>query len=124
MGTNPIGVAITPDGKHAYVANETSNNVSVIDTATNTLVGTPIPVGALPTGVGIIPPPTSALQVSPATNIAASGIQGQLSSPASFNYQLSSTNGRVPYSISGFRVGSTPPSPRARSRPQLPTHSL
>jgi YVTN family beta-propeller protein len=100
-----------------YIANRSSNTVSVIDTATNTVVGSPIPIGSAPLGVGIIPPPTSALQVSPATNIAASGVQGQLSSPASFAYQLSSTNGRVPYSISGipswlmpnFTSGTVPP---------------
>ena len=30
VGTNPVGVAITPDGNYAYVANYGSNNVSVI----------------------------------------------------------------------------------------------
>jgi uncharacterized membrane protein len=42
------------------------------------------------------------LQVSPATDIVASGIQGQLFSPSSFNYQLTSTSGSVNYSISGI----------------------
>ena len=37
------GVAVTPDGKHAYVGNEGSNTVSVIATATNTVVAT-VPV--------------------------------------------------------------------------------
>jgi YVTN family beta-propeller protein len=32
VGSAPEGVAVTPDGRHAYVANEGSNNVSVIDT--------------------------------------------------------------------------------------------
>ena len=54
VGTNPIGVAITPDGKHAYVTNFTSNNVSVIDTATNTVVAT-VPVGNNPVGVAVTP---------------------------------------------------------------------
>ena len=35
--TGPIGIAITPDGKHAYF---TAGNVSVIDTASNTVVAT------------------------------------------------------------------------------------
>jgi probable HAF family extracellular repeat protein len=43
-----------------------------------------------------------ALQVSPATNIAASGIQGELFSPTSFQYQLTSTVGSLNYSISGI----------------------
>ena len=36
----PFGVAITPDGKFAYVANSTSGDVSVINTSTNSPVGT------------------------------------------------------------------------------------
>ena len=56
VGTGPLGVAVTPDGKHAYVTNVTSNNVSVIDTASNTVVAT-VPVGTRPGGVGIVPPP-------------------------------------------------------------------
>jgi hypothetical protein len=43
-----------------------------------------------------------ALQVSPATNIAASGTQGQAFSPTSFSYQLSATSGSLNYSISGI----------------------
>ena len=43
-----------------------------------------------------------ALQVLPATNIAASGIQGQQFSPASFQYQLSSTSGNLNYQITGI----------------------
>ena len=74
-------------------------------------------MGNSPFFVGIIPPPASALQISPATNIAASGTQGQIFSPALFNYQLSSTTGSVHYSISGipswlnasFTTGTVPP---------------
>ncbi len=36
----PLGVAITPDGAFAYVANNGSNTVSVIETASNTVVAT------------------------------------------------------------------------------------
>jgi YVTN family beta-propeller protein len=52
----PTEVAITPDGKHAYVTNVMSNYVSVIDTTTNKVVAT-VTVGANPDGVGIVPPP-------------------------------------------------------------------
>ena len=41
-----FGVAVSPDGSKVYVANAGSNNVSVIDTATNTVIAT-IPVGDL-----------------------------------------------------------------------------
>ena len=39
----------------AYVANEGDGTVSVIDTATNTVVGIPIPVGREPSGVAVTP---------------------------------------------------------------------
>ena len=42
------------------------------------------------------------LQVSPTTNIVASGAQGEAFSPASFQYQLTSTIGSVNYLISGI----------------------
>ncbi len=111
---SPNQVAVTPDGKHAYVTNFGSN--PVIDTATNTVTAT-VTVGTSPSGVGIMPPPPPTLQVSPPNDIAASGIQGQIFSPASFNYQLSSSSGSVPYSISripswlnaSFTSGTVPP---------------
>ncbi|MEV6183330.1 YncE family protein, partial [Streptomyces sp. NPDC052015] len=52
VGDSPVRVAITPDGSHAYVTNSASDDVSVIDTATNT-VTTTIPVGDSPVGVAI-----------------------------------------------------------------------
>jgi YVTN family beta-propeller protein len=39
----------------AYVVNSGDGTVSVIDTATNTVVGTPIPVGREPFGVDVTP---------------------------------------------------------------------
>jgi YVTN family beta-propeller protein len=43
----PWGTAVTPDGTKVYITNEVSNNVSVIDTATNTVIAT-VPVGDNP----------------------------------------------------------------------------
>jgi outer membrane autotransporter protein len=54
VGSVPVGVAITPDGKFAYVANEFDNTVSVIDTTSNTQVDS-IKVGSRPFGVAITP---------------------------------------------------------------------
>jgi YVTN family beta-propeller protein len=48
-------VALTPDGSKVYVTNAHDNNVSVINTATNTVVGSPIPVGVHPFGVAVTP---------------------------------------------------------------------
>ncbi len=52
VGSQPLRVAVTPDGTHAYVT--IPGNVSVIDTASNTVVAT-IPVGNSPEGVAVTP---------------------------------------------------------------------
>jgi len=54
VGTSPEGVAITPDGSYAYVANEGSETVSVIEISTNTVTAT-VAVGTDPTAVAITP---------------------------------------------------------------------
>ena len=54
VGNGPVGVAVTPDGKHVYVANTGDNTVSVIDTATGAVSAT-IPVGTSPVRVAICP---------------------------------------------------------------------
>jgi YVTN family beta-propeller protein len=54
VGTFPEGIAITPNGTHVYVTNFRSNNVSVIATASNTVVAT-VPVGVSPQGVAVTP---------------------------------------------------------------------
>ena len=48
-------MGVDPTVHRAYVANNGSNTVTVIDTTTNTVVGAPIPVGTGPVGVGIGP---------------------------------------------------------------------
>ena len=53
VGSTPQQVAISPDGKWAYVTNYGSNSVSVIKTATNTVDGAAIPVGSTPVGVAV-----------------------------------------------------------------------
>lgn len=53
-GAGASAVALSPDGKRAYVTNADGNSVSVIDTATNT-VTTTIAVGANPQAVAITP---------------------------------------------------------------------
>jgi len=51
----PRAVAITPDGKTAYVAGWNSNSVLAIDTQTDEIVGSPIRVGEHPGGIAITP---------------------------------------------------------------------
>jgi YVTN family beta-propeller protein/VCBS repeat-containing protein len=57
VGDSPYGVALSPDGKHAYVTNRNDGTVSVIDTATNTVTDTiaPITAGTYPEGVAVSP---------------------------------------------------------------------
>lgn len=54
VGTIPHGIAVTPNGSFAYVANVASNAVSVIDTTNNTVTAT-VPVGNNPFEVAITP---------------------------------------------------------------------
>ena len=61
VGPSPWGIAITPDGRRAYVASRTAGIV-VIDTSTNTVITT-IPDSAMPLGVAI-PPDGSRAYVS------------------------------------------------------------
>ena len=69
LGNGPRGVAITPAGTRAYVANNGSDDVSVIDTATNKVIDT-IAVGALafPLGIAINPAGTRAYVVNNGSN--------------------------------------------------------
>ena len=50
----PVAIAITPDGKTAYVANNASGTVTPLNTATNTAL-TPIVVGSGPCQIAITP---------------------------------------------------------------------
>jgi YVTN family beta-propeller protein len=53
-GSGPDAIAITPDGKTAYVANGNSGTVTPIDIATGT-AGRPIRVGVAPVFIAITP---------------------------------------------------------------------
>lgn len=58
VGTDPLGVAVSPLGERVYVANQVmSGTVSVIDAATNTVVDT-LTVGREPTGLAVKYPGT------------------------------------------------------------------
>lgn len=55
VGDHPIGVDVHPNGTRVYVTNANDDNVSVIDTATNTVIGNPIRVGDDPESVVFSP---------------------------------------------------------------------
>ena len=67
VGNVPIGVAVTPDGTKVYVTNFGSANVSVIHTATKTVVKT-VPVGTGPWAVAISPDGTKVYVANSAGN--------------------------------------------------------
>jgi len=89
VGAQPIAVAFSPDGRHAYVTGSTDTwtgqgTVSVIDTATKTVIAT-IGNGGIPTGVAVSPEggtvyvaaparyditPASLLMIDTSTNVA------------------------------------------------------
>ena len=52
-------MAVSPDGARAYVVNTRAGTVSVINTATNTVIAT-IPVGVEPVTVAVTPDSTRA----------------------------------------------------------------
>lgn len=54
VGDQPRGVAVNPSTDRVYVANNVSNNVSVIDGTANSVLTT-VPVGDGPTGVAVNP---------------------------------------------------------------------
>lgn len=54
VGTRPFAVAFSPDGTRAYVANSSSDTVSVIDTTSNTVTAT-IAVGDAPIALAVTP---------------------------------------------------------------------
>jgi YVTN family beta-propeller protein len=55
VGGEPVDVAITPDGRYAWVVDGSGGTVSAIDTRTRTVVQGPIGVGAAPRGIAITP---------------------------------------------------------------------
>lgn len=59
VGSHPLAVAVSSDGKRVYVTNTFSNNVSVIDATTDTVAAT-VPVGTDPQAVALTPDGTRA----------------------------------------------------------------
>jgi YVTN family beta-propeller protein len=66
VGSDPEGVAITPNSEYAYVTNEGSNYVNVINTTENTAAT--VDVGSDPEGVAITPNGADAYVVNNGSN--------------------------------------------------------
>ncbi len=68
VGGFAFSIALTPDGRFAYVANRSTDTVSVIDTATRQTVDEPIPVGESPIQVSVAPDGRSAWVTDESSN--------------------------------------------------------
>jgi YVTN family beta-propeller protein len=55
VGRAPVDGVLSPDGQRFYVVNSADNNVSVIDTATQRVVGQPLAVGLQPVAATFAP---------------------------------------------------------------------
>lgn len=55
VGSNPLGVIVSPSGQRIYVANNNDGSVSIIDAATNTVDGLPITVSGHPRALALSP---------------------------------------------------------------------
>ena len=55
LGNGPSGIAYDPENKKIYVTNTADDTVSVINTTTNTVVGSPIRVGNVPNDIAYDP---------------------------------------------------------------------
>lgn len=134
VGTGPIGVAITPNGNFAYVANNGAGTVSVIDTTTNppSVVATvpglngPIGVAITPDGnfayvtngsgntVSVIDTATNTIVGSPIT-VGANPFEIAITPDGAFAYVANHGSGTVSVidiatnvSVATVTVGSTP----------------
>ena len=92
-----------------YVTDHTSNNVSVIDTATNTLVAT-IPVGTIPFGVAVTPDGTHVYVTNDGSN------NVSVIRTATNTVVATVTVGKAPGSVAVTRMGQ-----RSTSRISAPT---
>ena len=66
-GVNPTAIAVNPVTNKVYVANSSTNNVTVIDGATNTVVTT-VPAGTTPNAIGVNPVTNKIYVVNSASN--------------------------------------------------------
>lgn len=82
VGSFPIDVTVSADGKRVYVVNFNSSTISVLDSATGAQIGNPIPVGVYPVSVTLNPSGTSAyvsssyLETVDIINVAAGAVTG------------------------------------------------
>jgi YVTN family beta-propeller protein len=105
VGTAPYGLAAAPASLgEVFVSNSGSNNLSVIDTTSHAVVGSPVHVGATPDAVAVTPNGTkmlvsnetdntvSVLSVNQPPTVAVPGAQSVGQNPSSLVFSSASTN--------------------------------
>ena len=81
VGKTPVGIAVDPNTNRIYVSNSNNNTVSVIDGATNRVIGDPIPVGEGPRGIAVDPNTHLVYVTNPGSNTV-SVIDGATNKPS------------------------------------------
>jgi YVTN family beta-propeller protein len=66
-GMRPMGTKMAPDGKHLYVTTGRSKMVLILDTATNTVVGS-VEAGPRPWGIAVTPDGTTLYTANGSSN--------------------------------------------------------
>jgi YVTN family beta-propeller protein len=99
VGTQPVSVAVAPDGKTVYAANSGSGDVSVIDARTKRVVRS-IPTGRFSSGVAVTPDGASIYVTNELSGVtvidAASGtVQAKLREPSPFSVAVSPSGDRA-----------------------------
>jgi YVTN family beta-propeller protein len=89
IGAEVSGLAVSPDGKRLYVASPSEETVTVIETATSKIVGTPIAIVGKPEEIAITPSGATAYvadgtHVTP-INLATGKTATQISAPGVFH---------------------------------------
>ena len=111
VGNGANGIAVTPDGTKAYVANRLDGTVSVINTATNTVAAT-INVASLPIGTAVTPDGTKVYVANNGSN------NVSVISTASNTVTATVPVGSGPISFREFhRVAAPPPATPSTPRP-------
>ena len=104
VGTAPYGVVAAPTSKLVLATNSGSNNVSVINTTTNTVIGSPVVLGTTPDAIALSPDGTTAYATNEGSNTVSvlHVNQPPVAGPVSFSGAVGNTV---------FGVGMTPATP-------------
>jgi YVTN family beta-propeller protein len=98
VGTNPMGLSVTPDGSKVFVANSGDGTVSVINTATNTVIDT-IVVGINPQAFGNFISTQSTVKPAPPSGTACTGLYN-----GTFKGSITVSAGQDCHFISGGQI--------------------